>query len=445
MKRFFARQKGENPLVGAAVVGALVGITIGVVASSGESVPEMLMEVPKGVVKSEEEIALELAAQDEAARVADAARLARESGENVSTAVAQARNEAKQNAYEAQLAKAKCLPGDRIFDYKPAKQEFIVPANCTRLKVKLWGAGGGGSGNPNNNSRQAGGGGGYAAATIPVKSGETYNVYVSGGGRSDVAALEHIQSGQEGELPFVFGGSGGGASALTYGSKPLLVAAGGGGASFYHDGGAAGGTAGSNGRGNHAAGQGATLKSSGAGGVGHILSVGSQAGTLIDDKFQEGSADDGLVVVQTETIEVTSEETGEIEKVSALRTKTNGRGGRGASGGHGHNGAASFIRGGWGWANGGNGGACGIYDLHGPGGGGGGYNGGGGGACDQEKQAGGGGGGASYAEPNLQAIKIMAASRSRPANARDIDRGTAGQGGSNATNGRDGRVVIYWE
>ena len=59
-----------------------------------------------------------------------------------------------------------CTPGSQPFNYTGDDQNFTVPAGCTQITVKAWGAGGGGT---NCGVGLLGGGaGGYASSTLSV-------------------------------------------------------------------------------------------------------------------------------------------------------------------------------------------------------------------------------------------------------------------------------------
>ncbi|OXM43069.1 hypothetical protein [Amycolatopsis alba] len=92
--------------------------------------------------------------------------------------------------------------GSRIFD-RPGSTRFVVPEGVTRLTVQVWGGGGaGGEGTPGSGSFNSGpfsntggrggdggsggGGGGYTTCTLTgVRPGQSFEVYVGAGGRSE--------------------------------------------------------------------------------------------------------------------------------------------------------------------------------------------------------------------------------------------------------------------
>lgn len=106
-------------------------------------------------------------------------------------------------------------PGRRVFSFTNANQTFTVPAGCSAVTVRAWGAGGGGRAN-NQPINQFGGAGGYAAGVVPVTAGATLTVVVGRGGTSGYSS------------------DGGGYSGVFVGTpsptSALLIAGGGGGA-----------------------------------------------------------------------------------------------------------------------------------------------------------------------------------------------------------------------
>lgn len=83
---------------------------------------------------------------------------------------------------------------------------FVVPANCTRARVRVWGAGAGGGGNNDFGSAGGGGGGGYVEATVVLVPGSTIPVTVGQGGLG----------GSNSAVTLNDGGSGGSSSFGTY-------------------------------------------------------------------------------------------------------------------------------------------------------------------------------------------------------------------------------------
>ncbi len=116
-------------------------------------------------------------------------------------------------------------------------QYFIVPDGVTSIRVKMWGAGGGG-GNPGSWSYgYPGGGGGYTESDISVNPGDILNVVVGAGGGNGVSKMKYVAYGGGGancvpnqqSTNCVFGGQGGGRSAIRINGEDILTAGGGGG------------------------------------------------------------------------------------------------------------------------------------------------------------------------------------------------------------------------
>ena len=63
-----------------------------------------------------------------------------------------------------------------------ASYSFVVPADVTRIHVRVWGAGGGGGYNATPNTAGGGGAGGYTDTMIDVSEGDTFLVWVGEGG-----------------------------------------------------------------------------------------------------------------------------------------------------------------------------------------------------------------------------------------------------------------------
>jgi hypothetical protein len=126
---------------------------------------------------------------------------------------------------------ATCTPGSIIFNYTGATQDFTVPAGCTHLKVKAWGAGGGGGGYPD---AKCGGPGGFAEGVFSVSSGQAMKITVGQGGKKFNNGLSGTAFGGGGQ-GYDWGGGGGGYSGIFNSSvsfaDALLIAGGGGGAS----------------------------------------------------------------------------------------------------------------------------------------------------------------------------------------------------------------------
>ncbi len=255
---------------------------------------------------------------------------------------------------------------------------FVVPAACTQIAVKMWGAGGGGGFTP------SGGGGGFTTGLVGVTPGESMTIMVGEGGIGRGAPAGS--------------GDGGGGTALLRFSTPLLVAGagGGGGSGDTPTGGGGGGALGEtggaySGGGPAFGGAGGTQTAPGAGGVG---------------------------------------------------SRRTGFAGLGHDGGHGSNrcGGSGIGGGGTGFGNGGLGYP--YCSDGGGGGGGGGWFGGGGGGGNWGGAGGGGGAGYVASSPGVTQGSMVSGSGSQPGNSADADRQNAGTGGSTSTRGSDGAVVI---
>ncbi len=159
-----------------------------------------------------------------------------------------------------------CIHGKVVFEFNFLKaevsevgsvdsyfdQNFSVPANCSEITVKAWGAGGGGIYLLPENF---GGGGGFASATLTVTPGETLKVRVGQGGMGPADMFNYCSECTNWWYRIAGGGSrggsvanptGGGGSFVLRDSSVLIAAGGGGGAGAYGGmpGGAGGGVAG---------------------------------------------------------------------------------------------------------------------------------------------------------------------------------------------------------
>ncbi len=148
----------------------------------------------------------------------------------------------------------------QIFTFNGANQNYVVPANCNTMTVKVWGAGGGGGGN-DGPAGGNGGGGAYVTSRFAVTPGETLTLVVGGGGGGGASCATNAGGGAGGFGGGAVGGNagaggcsggaggGGGASRILRGVTELTVAAGGagGGGAGFNGGGGAGGAGGVNG------------------------------------------------------------------------------------------------------------------------------------------------------------------------------------------------------
>jgi hypothetical protein len=162
-----------------------------------------------------------------------------------------------------------CAAGSQVFTFTGASQSLSIPAGCTSITVKAWGAGGG------SGQNGLGGGGGFTSGVLTFASGAAITVWVGGGGTG----------GSE-------GGGGGGLSGVKVNGTYMIIAAGGGGGRWdgaNTNGGAGGGLIGSDAM-NTARGLGGTQSAGGAAGAGGL---GNQtAGSL----YQGGNGQGGGAV-----------------------------------------------------------------------------------------------------------------------------------------------------
>lgn len=121
-----------------------------------------------------------------------------------------------------------------VYTFTGSDQTYNVPAGCSTLSVKLWGAGGGG-GNPASSHDNSGGGGGHTYADIAVTAGENLKFVVGQGGPTGTTSNYSGTYGGGGQvygaitLSYGAGGAGGGYTGIFRGSTPLVIAGGGGG------------------------------------------------------------------------------------------------------------------------------------------------------------------------------------------------------------------------
>jgi LruC domain-containing protein len=274
-----------------------------------------------------------------------------------------------------------------------ADQSWPVPAGCTRVKVKLWGAGGGGGGGSNlgDPTLIGGGGGGFTTGLLAVTPGESLTVIVGVGGAG---------SG--------FGG-GGGRSAIRRGSTELATAGGGGGSgwdgtwsSAGMGGGAGGGLVGGAStvcqNACYGGGGGGTQTAGGAAGAGYRAGCGYGGNAFPGSPFQGGVAQGSSFV---------------------------------GAGGYGGGGDGADV-----WCEGGGGGGGGGY-----------FGGGGGGSMASNSYGGGGGGGGSGFIGGLTEASTLTGGDGgdvrNPAGRADPDFILGiGTGGATGQNGGNGRVIL---
>ena len=104
---------------------------------------------------------------------------------------------------------------------------WTCPANVTRARLKVWGAGGGSGGASNGGNSGGGGGGGYAEGLYTVIPGTVYTVTTGAGGTAGLATTSPTGGGAGGSSSFgaFVSATGGGGGAASSGSG---VSAGGG-------------------------------------------------------------------------------------------------------------------------------------------------------------------------------------------------------------------------
>lgn len=146
---------------------------------------------------------------------------------------------------QPQAPPASCVPGQAVFSTAADGLPWTLPAGCTEVTAKVWGAGGG-----SFSASPAGGAGGFVGGTMTLAEGSTLTLYVGAGGAYSTT---------------LYTNGGGGLSGIWLGDVPVLVAGGGGGAGKTMRGGAAG----QNGETSLFVGKGATATTAGAGGCGN--------------------------------------------------------------------------------------------------------------------------------------------------------------------------------
>ncbi len=153
-----------------------------------------------------------------------------------------------------------CVPGSQSFLMTGSTQAFTVPAGCTSVTIKAWGAGGaGGDPQQSGSINSYGGGAGLVTGDLAVRPGQMLGVVVGEGGKITSAAAACTSLAYGGGARGCVnshsgaGGGGGGRSAISVSGTEVLVAAGGGGGGGYYtscgSGGAGGGLTGQGGTG----------------------------------------------------------------------------------------------------------------------------------------------------------------------------------------------------
>jgi hypothetical protein len=102
---------------------------------------------------------------------------------------------------------------------------FTVPANVTKINVRIWAAGGGGGGKSDWHEGGGGGGGGFAQGTLVVTPGTVFNITVGAGGSAGSNVNNSQTDGSQGGASIfgtvanIFGGGGGKKAPLGAGSQ----------------------------------------------------------------------------------------------------------------------------------------------------------------------------------------------------------------------------------
>ena len=179
--------------------------------------------------------------------------------------------------------------------YTGSDVSFTVPSGVSRIYVKLWGAGGSGGYRSGWNYGSPGGAGGFTHGVIATTPGETLTLMIGEGGNRLGFPSGSIYGGggfRNSTYGNIYGGNGGGRTAIRRGSTELVTAGGGGGGGATRNGespatsgvpisngsgnrgGAGGGLIGQNGA---SAYDGRTSKAGGGGGqsLGDIIEIGA--------------------------------------------------------------------------------------------------------------------------------------------------------------------------
>ena len=103
----------------------------------------------------------------------------------------------------------------KTFDFTGYKQTFIVPSGVNQLRVTALGASGGNSTDPGSYGSD-GGNGGRVAATIPVRPGEKFAVFVGGAGGPSIGGFDGGGAGGTGNPSGGYSVGGGGRRRVRY-------------------------------------------------------------------------------------------------------------------------------------------------------------------------------------------------------------------------------------
>jgi len=272
---------------------------------------------------------------------------------------------------------------------------WVMPAGCSLVRIKIWGAGGGaGAGGRDSGSTGGSGGpGGYVSLVVALRSGDSLDYVIGGGGSGGI--YRPTDGGSA--------GGGGGLSGVRLNSAWLAVAGGGGGGggagenseAYGGNGGAGGGTDNS----------GLSKNNGTAGKEGHATnSIGYSGAVLFTSFYGRRGNTTNLNLAGPGA---------PFNANSPFTPHAGGRGGYGKAPPNNNVPASEYVLGGAGGLSGtfGAGGTGGAYteedDLTGGGGGGSGYHGGGGGSGSVDEFDGGGsggGGGSSFINSSLPIV-----------------------------------------
>ena len=277
--------------------------------------------------------------------------------------------------------------GSQAFAYTGSDQAWVVPANVTKIKIKVWGGGGGGGGTSGWSDGGRGGGGGHASGNYDVTPGQAFTVVVG-------------QNGTQRSPTRTYGG--GGRAANTWGP-----------------------------------GSGAGLSGVFTGGSSVFSGASPQAGAFPRSLILAGGGGGGGATRNPNSTNGGGGGGSSGASGTANYNNNNGTGGsQGLAGTSRCTANAGQLSGG---------------DSQNPygAGGGSGYYGGGGGCYQEPLDMGGGGGGSGYIAGSITgAILVTGGTGSNspggPANSSDIDNQGAGTGGNTNSPGTPGRVVISW-
>lgn len=143
----------------------------------------------------------------------------------------------------------------KIFYYTGLNQSLTIPSNCSKIYVKMWGAGGAGM-------QVNGGNGGFSSGYISVSENDILTIKVGGGGIYTISSIVSGGYPDGGETKGGVAASGGGSSSIFKNSntEASIVAGGGGGGGYAKNNGIEGNTYGGSG-GNEDANPGSLVRS----------------------------------------------------------------------------------------------------------------------------------------------------------------------------------------